>query len=58
MCSDTKFKIIHYESTEGKLTGTLGWLLAPHYRIGTLVRAEEYPDFHAIRAVLNWPKQD
>ena len=58
MGADIGFKIVHYESTQGKLTGVLGWILAPYYRVGTLVRAEDYPDLPSIGAVLSRPKQD
>ncbi|MBX9804520.1 MAG: methyltransferase domain-containing protein [Alphaproteobacteria bacterium] len=58
MGDDTKFKIVYYDSVEGKLTGILGRCLAPYYRIGTLVRAEDYPDLPTLKAVLSHPKQD
>lgn len=58
MGAETKFKIVYYESTQGKLTGVLGWMLAPYYRVGTLVRVEDYPDLPSTGAVLNRPKQD
>ena len=56
--ADTSLKIVHYESTQGKLTGILGWMLAPYYRVGTLVRVEDYPDLPSTGAVLSRPKQD
>lgn len=58
MGTDTRFKVVHYQSTEGQLTGILGWLLSPYYRIGTLVRAEDYPDLPHLRAILNHTKKN
>lgn len=58
MGNDTRFKIVYYDSVEGKLTGILGRCLAPYYRIGTLVRAEDYPGLPPLRAIINRPKQD
>lgn len=58
MGDDTKLKIVYYDSVEGKLTGILGRALAPYYRIGTLVRTEDYTDIQPLMAVLNHSKKD
>ncbi|MBP6952116.1 MAG: methyltransferase domain-containing protein [Alphaproteobacteria bacterium] len=43
-------QIIHYESTQGQLTGLLGRMASPYYRLATLVRKADYPDIEACEA--------
>jgi ubiquinone/menaquinone biosynthesis C-methylase UbiE len=56
MGQGTHLKIVHYQSLDGKLTGIIGWLVGPYYRIGTLVRADDFPDLPAIIATLDQKK--
>jgi ubiquinone/menaquinone biosynthesis C-methylase UbiE len=58
MGHETHLKIVHYQSLDGKLTGFLGRLVGPYYRIGTLVRTDEFPELPIVRAVLNQSKKD
>jgi ubiquinone/menaquinone biosynthesis C-methylase UbiE len=56
MGQGTHLKIVHYQSLDRKLTGILGWLVGPYYRIGTLVRADDFPDLPAIIAAVDQKK--
>lgn len=48
--AETSLKIIHYETTQGQLSGLIGTIISPYYRLATLVKKVDYPDIEACEA--------
>lgn len=47
---ESPLKTVYYESTQGLLTGFLGRIVSPYYRLAILARDNDFPDITALDA--------